>query len=147
MKYWKELTSIIAGDASKFSLSIRLIIASVFFVVLVIVMWLTQVFFRWLKDKVTVLGKKFIPSLSIGKYKLLETKQVLNVLYTVLNILKWAVMFLELFIAIPLIFSLFEPTQDLAATFFGYVLTPLSRVLYGVIDYIPNLITIIVFIV
>jgi small-conductance mechanosensitive channel len=56
-------------------------------------------------------------------------------------------MFLELFIAVPLIFSLFEPTQDLAATLFGYILTPLSRVLYGFIEYIPNLITIIIFII
>jgi small-conductance mechanosensitive channel len=147
MKYWKELTSIIAGDASKFSLSIRLIIAAVFFAILVIVMWLTPIFFKWFKGRVTFFGKKFIPSLIIGKYKLLETSQVLNVLYTVLNILKWAVMFLELFIAVPLIFSLFEPTQDLATTLFGYVLTPLSRVLYGIIDYVPNLITIIVFVV
>jgi hypothetical protein len=134
MKYWQDLRSIIVGDASKFSLSTRLIIASVFFAILVVLLWLTPVFFKWLKGRVTVLGKKFIPTLTIRKYKLLETNQVLNVLYTVLNILKWAVMFLELFIATPLIFSLFEPTQDLATTLFGYVLAPLSRILYGFIE-------------
>ncbi|MDR0586522.1 MAG: mechanosensitive ion channel family protein [Treponema sp.] len=146
MKYWQDLRSIIVGDASKFSLSVRLIIASVFFAILIVILWLTPVFFKWLKGRVTVFGKKFIPTLTIRKYKLLETTQVLNVLYTVLNILKWATMFLELFIAVPLIFSLFELTQDLAARLFGYVLTPLSRVLYGIIDYIPNLITIVIFI-
>jgi small-conductance mechanosensitive channel len=147
MKYWQELRSIIVGDASKFSLSTRLIIASVFFAILVVFLWLTPIFFKWLKSRITVLGKKFIPTLTIRKYKLLETNQVLNVCYTVLNILKWAVMFLELFIAVPLIFSLFEPTQDLASTLFGYVLTPLIRILYGLIEYIPNLITIIIFVI
>jgi small-conductance mechanosensitive channel len=93
------------------------------------------------------LVKKYIPTLTIRKLKILETNQVLNVLDFVLNILKWIVIFLELFIAIPLIFSLFEPTQDLAATLFGYILTPLKRILISFIEYIPNLITIAIFVI
>jgi small-conductance mechanosensitive channel len=147
MKYWRDFTSMIVGDASKFSLSVRLIIAAVFFAILSVMMWATPVFFRWLKGRIIVLGKKFIPSLTIKKYKILEANQVLNVIYMILAVLKWAVLFLELFIAIPLIFSLFEPTQDLAATLLGYVLTPLGRVARGFIDYIPNLITIAIFII
>ncbi|MDR0403157.1 MAG: mechanosensitive ion channel family protein [Treponema sp.] len=147
MRYWGDLRSIIVGDASKFSLSTRLVIASVFFGVLVVFLWLTPVLFKWLRGRVTVLGKKFIPTLTIRKYKLLETNQILNVLYMILNILKWAVMFVELFVAVPLIFSLFEPTQDFAATLLSYVLTPLGRVLRGIIEYIPNLFTIAVFVI
>jgi small-conductance mechanosensitive channel len=147
MQFWKDLSSIIVGDASKFSLSIRLIIAAVFVTILIILLWLTPLFFKWIKAKLTNLGKKFIPTLTIKKLKILETSQVLNVLYFVLNILKWIVLFVELFIAIPLIFSLFEPTQDFAATLFGYVLTPLRRILFSFIEYIPNLITIIIFVI
>jgi small-conductance mechanosensitive channel len=55
--------------------------------------------------------------------------------------------FVQLFLIIPLIFSLFAPTQDLAATLFGYILTPLKQIALGFIQYIPNLISIIIFLV
>jgi small-conductance mechanosensitive channel len=146
MEYWRELTSMISGDASKFSLSLRLVIAAFFVVVLGVLMRLTPLLFNWIKSKLTVLGKKYIPNLTIKKYRILETTQVLNVLYLLLKILTWVVLFFEFFLTVPLVFSLFEPTQELAVTLFGYVLAPLETLVLDLIAYIPNLITIVIFI-
>jgi small-conductance mechanosensitive channel len=146
MKFWRDFTTIISGDASKFPLTIRLVIAAVFLAILIIILWLTPLFFKFLKNRVTAFGRKHIPNLTIRKLKILETGQILGIIYTILKILMWLLIFFELFIAIPLIGSLFEPTQDIAAVLFGYILTPIKQTFWSFVDYIPNLIYIIVFI-
>ena len=147
MKFWKELGLVISGDVPKFSLTLRLAAAAVFLAVLAVLVRLTPLLFAWLKNRLTGLGKKYIPNFTVGKYRILETGQVLNVLYQLLKILQWLLVFFELFIAIPLVFSLFEPTRDLAASLFDHILAPLKKVLGGFVHYIPNLVTIAVFIV
>jgi small-conductance mechanosensitive channel len=131
----------------KLNLTVRIAFAVVFFIILLILVRLTPFFFKWLKTKITAFGEKNIPSLTIRKYKVLDAKQILGVLYAILNILKWVVIFFELYITVSLVFSLFEQTHDLSAKLFGYILTPLKRTALGFIEYIPNLITIVIFII
>ncbi|MDR2314489.1 MAG: mechanosensitive ion channel family protein [Spirochaetaceae bacterium] len=147
MDWWKRLTAIIVGDASKFNLTIRLCIAAAFVVGQVLLIWLTVFFFRWFRKKITALVKKHVPSLTIKKLRILETTQILDSCYLVIRILKYLLVFIQLFLTIPLIFSLFALTQNLAATLFGYILTPLKQILLDFINYIPNLISIILFLV
>ena len=146
MKFWKGLTVLLSGDAAKFSLAVRLAIAAVFMLLLVILARQTPLFFRWLNEKLGGLCRRFLPGLTIKKYKILDTGHALAALGMLLNILKWLVIFFELFITVPLIFSLFESTQELAASLFDHILTPVKKVLTSFIAYIPNLITIAVFI-
>jgi small-conductance mechanosensitive channel len=147
MQWWNHLTAIVLGDASKFSLTVRLCIAAVFIAGQIILIWLTVLLFRWIRGRVTVLIKKHIPSLTIKNYKILESGQILGALYFVIRLLKYAFVFIQLFLIIPLIFSLFAPTQNLASTLFGYILTPLKEVAIGFVGYIPNMITIAIFLV
>ncbi|MDR0599635.1 MAG: mechanosensitive ion channel family protein [Treponema sp.] len=146
MKLWNNLKNLISGDASQFNLTLRLCLAAVFAVIQIVLIWLSLIFFRWIQKKVTLLVKKHIPSLTIKKFRVLESDQILAFFYIVLKILKYAVILLQLFLIIPLIFSLFEPTQNLAATLFDLVLTPLKQILISLLEYIPNLITIVIFI-
>lgn len=147
MKFWNDHNSRILENAAKLSLSVRLIIAALLFVILLFLLALTPRLFTWIKNKITVLGKKHIPSITVKKYKILETSHILGVIYPLLKIVEWIVILFELFIVIPLIFSLFKPTQSFAATLLGYILKPLERLVIGFITYIPNLITIAIFIV
>jgi small-conductance mechanosensitive channel len=45
---------------------------------------------------------------------------------------------------VPIVFSLFPATRELASTLFGYILNPLKNIFFSVVKYIPNIITIII---
>ena len=51
---------------------------------------------------------------------------------------------LQLLITVPLVFIIFPQTEGLAYSLFGYIWTPVRKILIGIVDYIPDLITIIV---
>ncbi|MDR2662269.1 MAG: mechanosensitive ion channel family protein [Treponema sp.] len=146
MELWSHLRSMILGDASKFNLTMRLCIAAAFALIQCILIWLTVLLFRFIKEKIRALVEKYIPSLTIRKFRILESAQILGGSYVILRTLKYVVVFIQLFLIIPLIFSLFAPTQNLAVTLFGYVLTPLKQIFHSLINYIPNLITIAIFV-
>jgi len=144
---WQPLSDMISGDVSQLSLTVRLGLGAAFVILQCILIWATVAFFRWLNNKLTVLVNKHIPSLTIKKFRILEAAQILGVLYLVIRVAKWVAIAIQLFITIPLVFSLFEPTKHLAQALLGYVLAPIKNVFLGIIHYIPNLITIVVFIV
>jgi small-conductance mechanosensitive channel len=76
----------------------------------------------------------------------METAQIMSALFLIIKIVKWILIVIQSFLSIPLVFSLFEPTSHHAHLLLDYVLIPLNKVFSGIIHYIPNLITIIIFI-
>ncbi|MCL2192712.1 MAG: mechanosensitive ion channel family protein [Treponema sp.] len=101
-------------------------------------------FFKFLSNKIVASCKGRIKPFSIHKLKLLNPSQVVNVIRIGLNALKYLVTALQLYITLPLVFSMFSATRHIAARLFGYILNPLHNILFGAIEYIPNLITIII---
>jgi len=136
----------ISGNVSEFSLTFRLGIAAAVIVAQCLLIWLTAFFFSWLQKKITILVSKYVPPLTIKKIRLMETSQILGAIYLVIKVAKWVITAIQLFLSIPLVFSLFEPTSHHAHLLLDYFLVPLNKVLSGIIHYIPNLITIIIFI-
>jgi small-conductance mechanosensitive channel len=147
MNNWKGVSGIFSWDVSRLNLPVRLGIGAAFIVIQSLLIWALVAFFRWLQKKVTFLVNRYIPSLTIKKFHILETAQILRALYFLIKILKWVVIVIWLFLTVPLLLGLFEPTQQLAGAFLGHILTPLKNILIGIINYIPNLITIVVFII
>jgi small-conductance mechanosensitive channel len=114
-------------------------------VVQIVLIWLVwQKFFKWLTIKVVGWGQKNIKPLNIKKLHVLSTKQILGVIEFLLRILKYVITVFQLFLTLPIIFSLFPVTQNLASTLFGYILNPLKNIAIGIISFIPNLITIVI---
>ena len=146
MNYWKNLQIIISQNASKFSLAQRLGLAAILIAVQIILIWATALLFTWLRKKAAVLINKYIPSVTIKKIRLMEAALIMGALDILLKILKWLVIAVQLFLDIPLVFSLFESTSRHAHILLDYILAPLNKVFTGIIHYIPNLITIIIFI-
>jgi small-conductance mechanosensitive channel len=98
--------------------------------------------FRIITQKAgSYLGARIKP-LSIKKLRLLSAKQIINLILFGIRILKYLLTAIQLIITVPIVFSLFPRTQDLASTLFGYILTPFKNILLGAISYIPKLITI-----
>jgi small-conductance mechanosensitive channel len=111
----------------------------------VLLIWLVwQKLFKWLALKVRGWGQKNIKPLNIKKLHLLSVKQILGVIEFLLRILKYVVTAFQLFLTLPIIFSLFPATQNLAEKLFGYILNPLKRIVLDAVSFVPNLITIVI---
>lgn len=89
-------------------------------------------------------GKDKIKPVNFRKYKLLTVKQVVVIIEVFLRLLKYIITGILLFITLPVIFSLFEATRNYAAALFGYILNPLKDIAVGAVNFIPNLIKIII---
>jgi small-conductance mechanosensitive channel len=112
-----------------------------------LLIWLVWRIFDRFKVKLAAWGEKNFKSLTIKKLHLLTTKQMVNMLLFLFRIFKYIVTAFQLFITIPIIFSHFPATKNLASTLFGYILTPLRNILIETVKYIPNLITIVIILV
>jgi len=90
-------------------------------------------------------GQK-LAGIKIKDYQFLDAERLTNVVLFISKMLRWFINFVQLYLTIPILFSIFPPTQRLAETLFGYVLAPLKKVGIGFLSYLPNLFTIIVII-
>jgi small-conductance mechanosensitive channel len=113
-------------------------------VVQALLIWIVWRLFGHFKVKAAAWGGQKLKPLIIKKLRLLTTKQMVNVLLFFLKILKYIVTIFQLFITIPLVFSLFPATKNLASTLFGYILNPIKNILIETVRYIPSLITVII---
>jgi len=123
---------------------IRLGIAAAIVIFQIFLIWLTFYFAKQLRCKVEDFGSRKFKALKLKNITLLEPKHMIQVLFFLINVVRLIVLVMELVIIVPVIFSLFEATKNLASVLFGYILTPLKNFGLGFIKYIPNLITIII---
>lgn len=82
--------------------------------------------------------------ISIQDYELLDTQKQVNLLIFLSNLLRYVFMLLQLLLTVPLLFSIFPQTKNLAYQIFSYIWNPVKTIFSGVIEYIPNLFTIFV---
>ena len=86
---------------------------------------------------------KFTPVV-VRNNQLLNLQQALNIVFFVIHIVRYIFMILGLVVAVPILFFIFPQTRDLAETLFAYITTPVKSIFSSVIDYIPNLFTILI---
>ena len=134
-------------DGKVMNLLVRLGIAFGIIIAQVIFIRLIWFLFKRLEEKLEQTGKEKIKSLYIHKFRVLTEKQVINAIEMLLRLLKYIITVVLLFITLPIIFSLFSATRNIASTLFGYILNPLRNIGRGLIDYIPNLFMIIIVII
>ncbi|MDR1302477.1 MAG: mechanosensitive ion channel family protein [Treponema sp.] len=129
------------------SLPIRLGIVVAIVIAQAVLIRLSGYLFKQLQKKLEVYGHTHFKPLTIKRYRLLETDQMLKMAFFLLRIVHGVVVIFQLYLTLPLIFSFFEPTKHLASTLFGYILNPLQSTVLNIINYIPSLITIFVIII
>ena len=100
--------------------------------------------FRWTTIKIQQEVGRRIKGIKIRNFTLFDAKQQVNALLNVNNTLKWLLILLLVYIALPILFGIFPWTKDFSATLFGYILNPLKTIAIGFWNYLPNLITILV---
>ena len=115
------------------------ILIGIYFVILLI----NKLFVR-INNWVTDLKDSALKGIKFRGYQFLDSDRELKVILFLINIFRLFVIVLALYIALPLLFSVFPWTRGIAETLIGWILSPLKRVFGGFIGYLPNLFTILV---
>lgn len=116
-----------------------LVIAIVFFIIKY-----TGRFFRWTRVKIRLQKNKLIKGIRIRNYTLFDSGKEVWFLIHVNNVLKWIVIVLVIYFALPILFGIFPWTKTFSDTLLSYILDPVKKIVRGFVDFLPNLITIIV---
>ena len=105
---------------------------------------LTNWAFRKLKVRILRLEDTKIKPVSIQGYELLDAQKQANLLVFLAGIGRYILMGIQLLITVPLIFIIFPQTEGLAYRLLGYIWNPIRKIFVDIIDYVPNLFTIVV---
>lgn len=120
-------------------LSLLVIVATVILIVLVNRSFKAHVS-RFLLGKKGVLFKGW----SIKGYQVMDAKQQIGMVVFGVKIVRRLLTLLILYIALPILFSIFPVTRSLAETLFGWIWEPTKAIMLGILQYLPNLFVILV---
>lgn len=123
------------------------LIKRIFYLILVIVgQWLlfrlTTWAFRKVKKRIENMKDTKLHAIMVQNYELFDTQKQVGLLVFLANVARWIIVLLQLLISVPLIFAIFPQTEALAYQILGYIWNPVKGILTGIVNYIPNLITI-----
>ncbi|MDL2223174.1 mechanosensitive ion channel family protein [Bacteroidales bacterium OttesenSCG-928-M11] len=104
--------------------------------------WLTNFGYKKLKHKLDTKKEKLFKPLFVREYELLSIERESKIMFFFLNVFRWIIIIVQLIIIIPILFSIFPQTENLAMTLFSYIATPVKSLVKSIINYIPNLFTI-----
>ena len=95
--------------------------------------------FRKLRRQIIRLKAAWLKPLVIRDYELLDTRHLCKILIIVSNFIRYAVLLLLFIFTVPILFSIFPQTENLALKIFYYIVDPIKMVLKAIVEYIPNL--------
>lgn len=100
--------------------------------------------YRWLRIRLRKARGKWIKGIKIRDYQLLTANNQVRAMFVVLNVVRLFLIFLLIYLSLPVLFLIFPWTKTLSGTLLGYILNPVKAILLGIWNYLPNLITILV---
>lgn len=114
--------------------------------VLGIIIHYSNKLFKWTAKKFEEQEGKRIKGITIKNYNLFDAQRQVKILLIINTLIRWLVILVLIYIALPILFGIFPWTQHFAEALFSYILTPVKKIAFGFWNYLPNLITIIVII-
>ena len=134
------------NETSVTTLAKEIGLASLVLIIMFVLISYLKKLFHWTAFKIKLQEGKRIHGIKIRNFILFNAKQQVKVLLNVNTVLKWLLLALLIYTALPILFGIFPWTKGFAATLFGYILNPLKKMGLGFWNYLPNLITILVII-
>lgn len=104
---------------------------------------------NWLFRKLNIYLSKFEKRFLKNKkniFKYFIPKTTANIFVFLSNVIRFIFILFVLFTYLPFMFSFFPWTEEMVSAFYSYLARPVRFVVYGFIDFLPNLIFIIVII-
>jgi small-conductance mechanosensitive channel/preprotein translocase subunit Sss1 len=83
-----------------------------------------------------------ISGFKIKNYELINSKTEMLIIRKLLNLIKILVIFILVYLTLPIVFRLFPWTKPWSDSLIGFVLNPLKNIFSAIIDFVPDLITI-----
>ncbi len=129
--------------------SLKRIIKEISLVAIVVCMLIALIYFinkvfRWIRFKIiTISGTRF-KSIEIRGYTFVPTKLLTRYLLTISNILRLILVVLVVYLSLPVLFNIFPWSEGIADRLINYLIDPLKHILLAILNYIPNLLTIVV---
>ncbi|MEG1617806.1 MAG: mechanosensitive ion channel [Bacteroidales bacterium] len=105
---------------------------------------LTLKLYGYAKLKIKELLNTKLKGLKIRDYQFMTANREAELLLYVAKLGKYLLIALQLLVSLPLLFLIFPATKHLAGLFAGYLFAPFKKVVISVVDYTPNLFTIVV---
>ena len=112
-------------------------------VLLCVIFFLLSFLFKKLKAYI-LKSKPIFKPITIRNFVLFNSGKEANFLISAVNILRYIFILIAIVIAIPIIFSIFPQTENIADKLFQYILTPAKMIGKAIVGYIPNLFVIII---
>ena len=121
-----------------------LLLASIIVVAQVLLLKFTNRFFyHWKKQMISRVMRRLNP-LVLKDYEFLNIHMQGMIVMTFYKFLRYLVILFQLFISIPLLFSIFPETETMTFTVLGYIWNPFKDILFSIFNYIPKLCQIVV---
>ncbi len=95
--------------------------------------------FRKLRRQIIRLKVSKLHPLVVRDYELLDTRHLCRILIVISNFIRYLILLLVFIFTVPILFSIFPQTENLALKIFYYIVDPIKMVLKAIVEYIPNL--------
>lgn len=150
-QYKERLLKIITDYQDNISLLTRLkqigLCLLVIFIQFLLIKGVNYCFRKGVDEKLKKKKDEWFTGIRLRDYEVLNSTKQVNALLFASKMLRYLINLVQLYITIPVLFSIFPVTQRLAETLFGWVLSPVSFILKGFVNYLPKLFTIIVIVI
>ncbi len=114
---------------------------------LLLCIYLGKKLFRFTAKRIIALRGDKLKGYRIRNYTILNTARQLRILLVLNQLVKWIFTIALLYCSLLILFGIFPWTQNFANQLFSWVLNPMKSIGNSVLQYIPNLITIIVIVI
>ncbi|MDR1780607.1 MAG: mechanosensitive ion channel family protein [Tannerella sp.] len=104
-------------------------------------------FIKVINKKILARRNKYLKGIRIRNLEIINSKKQIQALLFLSKATRYVIYFVLLYLALPLLFSIFPVTQRLAQTLFNWIWTPITTILTGFVNYLPNLLKIIIIII
>jgi small-conductance mechanosensitive channel len=98
----------------------------------------------WAKRKALAAKGTVFKGIKIKEAELISAQRQVRAVWLIIDIAKWITILMLIYLALPLLLNIFPMTRGYAPILLSYFLAPLKKIGMAMVDYFPNLITILV---
>ena len=136
------------GERSLISILKKVGLVLLIVIIQLILIYLVNILFKK-KINIFLWSKRgvWFKGIKIKNYEVLNENRLTAFILFISKITRYVIIFIQLYITLPIIFSIFPLTKRFADAMFGYIINPVKKIGIEFVEYIPELFTIIVIIV
>lgn len=97
---------------------------------------------RLLRKKLVFKKGQIFNGFHVKGVEVISAERQIKAIWMLISVLKWIILLNIVYLSLPILFNLFPSTRGYTDLLLGYFLAPVKKIIFAVINYLPNLITI-----